>query len=54
VPAYIVFGDATLRAIATVRPSTLAEAGGISGIGEAKLQKYGEGLLEVVASDSIS
>jgi ATP-dependent DNA helicase RecQ len=54
VPAYIVFGDATLRAIATLRPSTLAEAGGISGIGEAKLQKYGEGLLEVVASDSIS
>jgi ATP-dependent DNA helicase RecQ len=54
VPAYIVFGDATLRAIATARPSTLAEAGGISGIGEAKLQKYGESLLEVVASDSIS
>jgi ATP-dependent DNA helicase RecQ len=54
VPAYIVFGDATLRAIATARPSTLGEAGGISGIGEAKLQKYGESLLEVVASDSIS
>jgi ATP-dependent DNA helicase RecQ len=54
VPAYIVFGDATLRAIATQRPSTLAQAGGITGIGEAKLQKYGEALLEVVAGDAIS
>ncbi len=52
VPAYIVFGDATLRAIATQRPATLDQAGGISGIGEAKLQKYGEALLEVVANES--
>jgi ATP-dependent DNA helicase RecQ len=54
VPAYIVFGDATLRAIATERPTTLDQAGGISGIGEAKLQKYGEALLEVVAAEAIS
>ncbi|WP_244893175.1 DNA helicase RecQ [Agreia bicolorata] len=54
VPAYIVFGDATLRAIAAERPSSLDQAGGISGIGEAKLQKYGEAILEVVASDAIS
>jgi ATP-dependent DNA helicase RecQ len=54
VPAYIVFGDATLRAIATERPTTLEQAGGISGIGEAKLQKYGEALLEVVATQAIS
>jgi ATP-dependent DNA helicase RecQ len=54
VPAYIVFGDATLRAVATERPTTLEAAGDISGIGEAKLQKYGDALLEVVASDAIS
>jgi ATP-dependent DNA helicase RecQ len=54
VPAYIVFGDATLRAIATERPTSLAQAGGITGIGEAKLQKYGEALLEVVAAEAIS
>ncbi|WP_200933578.1 DNA helicase RecQ [Agreia sp. Leaf335] len=54
VPAYIVFGDATLRAVASARPSTLDQAGSISGIGEAKLQKYGAALLEVVASDAIS
>lgn len=54
VPAYIVFGDATLRAVATQRPTSLAQAGGITGIGEAKLQKYGEALLAVVAGDAIS
>jgi ATP-dependent DNA helicase RecQ len=54
VPAYIVFGDATLRAVATERPTTLAQAGGITGIGEAKLQKYGDALIEVVAGDAIS
>ena len=54
VPAYIVFGDATLRAIATERPTSLSQAGGITGIGEAKLQKYGEALLEVVAGTTVS
>ena len=49
VPAYIVFGDATLRGIAVTRPSTLAELGGISGVGEKKLEQYGESLLEVVS-----
>jgi ATP-dependent DNA helicase RecQ len=53
VPAYIVFGDATLRGIALTRPSTLAELAGISGIGEKKLEQYGHALLAVVgASDS--
>jgi len=50
VPAYIIFGDATLRGIAVTRPSTLAELGGISGIGEKKLEQYGEALLEVVGA----
>jgi ATP-dependent DNA helicase RecQ len=49
VPAYVVFHDATLRDIAGRAPSNLAELGGISGIGENKLAKYGEGVLEVVA-----
>jgi ATP-dependent DNA helicase RecQ len=49
VPAYIVFGDATLRGIAVTKPATLAELGGISGIGEKKLEQYGEALLAVVA-----
>jgi ATP-dependent DNA helicase RecQ len=50
VPAYIVFGDATLRGIAVTKPGSLAELGTISGVGEKKLEAYGEGVLEVVAS----
>jgi ATP-dependent DNA helicase RecQ len=49
VPAYIVFGDATLRGIALTRPSSLDELGTISGVGEKKLESYGEGVLGVVA-----
>jgi len=49
VPAYIIFGDATLRGIAISRPTSLAELGTITGVGEKKLDQYGAGLLEVVA-----
>jgi len=47
VPAYVVFHDATLRQIAAARPATLAELAEINGVGEAKLAKYGEAVLEV-------
>ena len=50
VPAYIVFGDATLRAVASARPATLADLDGISGIGAKKRDAYGEALLSVVAA----
>ncbi len=49
VPAYVIFHDATLRQVATELPSTLAELGTISGVGENKLAKYGEGVLEALA-----
>jgi ATP-dependent DNA helicase RecQ len=52
VPAYIVFGDATLRAVAELRPQSLADLDGVSGIGEKKLAAYGEGLLRVVAEQT--
>jgi len=48
-PAYVIFHDATLAEIAQRRPQTLAELQGISGIGEKKLQAYGEAVLRVVA-----
>jgi len=51
VPAYVIFHDATLRQIATDRPTSLAELGTISGIGENKLTKYGDGVLETLAAD---
>ncbi|MFD0212547.1 DNA helicase RecQ [Streptomyces hirsutus] len=50
VPAYVIFHDATLREIATVWPGSVAELGGISGVGEKKLATYGEGVLEVLGS----
>lgn len=50
VPAYIVFGDATLRGISLTRPASLEELGAISGVGEKKLETYGEAVLAVVAS----
>ncbi|MER7765133.1 DNA helicase RecQ [Streptomyces sp. NPDC097619] len=45
VPAYVVFHDATLREIATLRPGTVEELSSVGGVGEAKLAKYGEGVL---------
>lgn len=51
VPAYVVFHDATLRDIATRKPATMSDLASISGIGENKRAKYGEGVLEVVAGD---
>ncbi len=52
VPAYVIFHDATLREIATLHPGSLAELGGVSGLGEKKLATYGEGVLEVLAQTS--
>ncbi len=48
VPPYIVFGDKVLREIARQKPSDLDELGEISGIGPAKLDKYGELVLELL------
>lgn len=49
-PAYVVFHDATLAEIAARRPGSLAELGGVSGVGPAKLERYGEDLLAAVAA----
>ncbi|MGW6740293.1 DNA helicase RecQ [Streptomyces sp. NPDC055025] len=51
VPAYVVFHDATLREIATLAPSTLAELGTVNGVGENKLAKYGEQILETLGTE---
>nr|WP_322613795.1 DNA helicase RecQ [Dermacoccus abyssi] len=50
VPAYVVFHDATLRGIATAAPTTIDELGRLSGVGAAKLDRYGPGVLETVAA----
>ena len=47
VPAYVVFHDSTLEAIAATQPRTLDDLRGISGIGAKKLERYGEALLAI-------
>jgi len=49
VPAYVVFHDATLQAIAQARPASVEALRGIAGLGERKLANYGEQLLELIA-----
>ena len=48
VPAYVVFHDSTLNAIAVAEPTSLAELLRVPGVGDSKLRKYGEEVLEVV------
>ncbi len=47
-PAYVIFHDATLAAIAERAPQTLDDLQGISGIGAKKLEAYGEQVLRVM------
>ena len=49
-PAYVIFHDATLRQIAASSPSTLDELSGITGVGEAKLAKYGQPIIDLLAA----
>ncbi|RZQ59469.1 DNA helicase RecQ [Amycolatopsis suaedae] len=54
VPAYVIFHDATLRQIAARSPATLADLGGISGVGENKLARYGQQILDTLAEPAAS
>ncbi len=49
VPPYVVFHDRTLLELASRRPTSRAELSEVGGIGTAKLERYGDGLLEVLA-----
>ena len=48
VPAYVIFNDKTLAELAQVKPQSLDEMLDISGIGAAKLKKFGQALLDVI------
>ena len=50
VPAYVVFHDSTLNAIASANPANLAELLRVPGVGDSKLRKYGEEVLELLRS----
>jgi ATP-dependent DNA helicase RecQ len=48
VPAYVVLHDATIDGIASSRPTTLGQLRGVPGIGDKKLEHYGEELIALV------
>jgi len=50
VPPYVVFHDSVLQAIAAARPASLGELAQISGVGPAKLERYGAEVLALVAA----
>jgi ATP-dependent DNA helicase RecQ len=50
VPPYVIFHDSTLREIAAARPASLSELSRISGVGQIKLDRYGDAMLAAVAA----
>ena len=48
VPPYVIFHDSTLQAMAELMPSTLEAFGGLPGVGIRKLDKYGQGFINVI------
>ena len=54
VPAYVVLHDSTIDGIAATRPATLTELRGIAGIGDKKLEHYGEELIALVRSVGVT
>ena len=49
VPAYVIFSDATLLDMIAKRPTCREEMLEVSGVGQVKLEKYGDVFLEVLA-----
>lgn len=48
VPAYVIFQDRTLAEIASEQPDSLAQLGNIPGVGNTKLERYGQDVLRVL------
>jgi DNA helicase-2/ATP-dependent DNA helicase PcrA len=53
VPAYVVFTDATLQAIAERAPATEAELAAIPGVGAVKLERYGSAVLALCRGEAL-
>ncbi|MGD9843226.1 MAG: DNA helicase RecQ [Steroidobacteraceae bacterium] len=52
VPAYVIFHDATLAEIAARQPTSMEELAEVPGMGKRKLERYGEALIELIASNA--
>jgi ATP-dependent DNA helicase RecQ len=48
VPPYVIFHDSTLREMAELKPATLFALSRVSGVGDAKLERYGAAFVEVI------
>jgi len=53
VPPYVIFHDRTLAEMAACRPQSVAAFAGILGVGQAKLARYGQAFLEVIAGHTM-
>lgn len=49
VPAYVIFHDATMREIARIKPTSISELRQVAGVGEKKLETYGEEIVSLIA-----
>jgi ATP-dependent DNA helicase RecQ len=50
-PAFVIFHDSTLRALAQLQPVCLADLQGVAGVGQKKLETYGPQVLAVLTTD---
>jgi ATP-dependent DNA helicase RecQ len=53
VPPYVIFHDATLRAMLADRPQNARELRAVSGVGDSKLERYGEAFLAVLRDEGL-
>jgi ATP-dependent DNA helicase RecQ len=54
VPPYVIFHDSTLREMAAAKPASLRALSEVSGVGAAKLERYGEAFVEVIKTHAPS
>jgi ATP-dependent DNA helicase RecQ len=52
VPPYVIFHDTTLLEMCSLLPADLAEFGNLTGVGERKLEKYGQEFLQVINQEN--
>jgi ATP-dependent DNA helicase RecQ len=50
VPPYVVFSDAALKEMARTKPTSLARFRGVSGVGDVKLERYGEAFVDAIGA----
>jgi ATP-dependent DNA helicase RecQ len=54
VPPYVIFHDSTLREMAAAKPASLRALSEVSGVGAAKLERYGAAFVEVIRTHAPS